>query len=174
MHVLDIGADFPIPAFAAVSRSGKSDDGLLLGFGAHLEPRIAIARALTEMNQTLLGWIAGEKQRFFVGELRENKFLAPKPETVKTCRDYSCSDCEDLQDGLSMCVELARKRGLETLVLDQTRDDVGMPCVKVIVPGLRPWWARFGPGRLYDVPVKVAWHELPLSEGELNPCHLSI
>src|SRR5690606_30411941 len=30
---------------------------------------------------------------------------------------------------------------------------IGMPAVKVIVPGLRHFWARFAPGRLYDVPV---------------------
>jgi oxazoline/thiazoline synthase len=27
--------------------------------------------------------------------------------------------------------------------------------VKVVVPGLRSFWARFAPGRLYDVPVRL-------------------
>ncbi len=174
MHVLDIMADFPIPAFAAVSRVGTGEDDFLLGFGAHLEPRTAIARALTEMNQSLVGSIAGQMQRFFVGEPLEDAFLTPAPAAVKTRRDYARPDSEDPRDGWRTCVELARKRGLETLVLDQTRADARMRTVKVIVPGMRPWWARFGPGRLYDVPVKIAWQELPLLEGQLNPCHLAV
>ena len=39
------------------------------------------------------------------------------------------------------------------LVLNQTRPDIGLPVVKVIIPGLRHFWSRFGAGRLYDVPV---------------------
>ena len=60
-------------------------------------------------------------------------------------------------------------KGLEMLVLDQTRADVGLPVVKVIVPGLRHFWARFAPGRLYDVPVQLGWLDQPLRETEFNP-----
>jgi ribosomal protein S12 methylthiotransferase accessory factor len=58
---------------------------------------------------------------------------------------------------------------MEILVLDQTRPDLGMPVAKVIVPGLRHFWARFAPGRLYDVPVQMRWLEKPRMEEELNP-----
>jgi ribosomal protein S12 methylthiotransferase accessory factor len=54
-------------------------------------------------------------------------------------------------------------------VLDQTRPDLGVPVVKVIVPGLRHFWARFGPGRLYDVPVELGWLDAPTAEADLNP-----
>jgi ribosomal protein S12 methylthiotransferase accessory factor len=37
------------------------------------------------------------------------------------------------------------------------------------VPGLRHFWARFAPGRLYDIPVQMGWMEKPLPEEELNP-----
>ena len=67
---------------------------------------------------------------------------------------------------------LARARGLETLVLDQTRPDTGVSVAKVIVPGLRQFWARFAPGRLYDVPVELGWQARPLRENQLNPVHL--
>ena len=33
------------------------------------------------------------------------------------------------------------------LVLDQSRADVGMPVVKVVVSGLRHFWARYALGR---------------------------
>jgi ribosomal protein S12 methylthiotransferase accessory factor len=55
------------------------------------------------------------------------------------------------------------------LVLDQTRPDIGLPVVKVLVPGLRHFWARYAPGRLYDVPVQMGWLAQPLREEQLNP-----
>ena len=58
---------------------------------------------------------------------------------------------------------------MELLVLDQTRPDIGMPVVRVIVPGMRHFWARFAPGRLYDVPVTMGRRSHPLEEADLNP-----
>jgi ribosomal protein S12 methylthiotransferase accessory factor len=58
---------------------------------------------------------------------------------------------------------------MEMLVLDQTRPDIGMPFVKVLVPGLRHFWPRFAPGRLYEVPVRLGWLPRPLTEEQLNP-----
>ena len=46
--------------------------------------------------------------------------------------------------------------------------DVGLPVARVVVPGLRHFWARFGPGRLYDVPVALGWRAAPLLEEQLN------
>ena len=71
-----------------------------------------------------------------------------------------------------MYQRLVEERGLELLVLDQTRPDIGLPVVKVIVPGLRHFWARFAPGRLYDVPVQLGWRTSPISEADLNPIPL--
>ena len=36
---------------------------------------------------------------------------------------------------------IVEAQGMEVLVLDQTRAEVGMPVVKVVVPGLRHFWA---------------------------------
>ncbi len=70
---------------------------------------------------------------------------------------------------MNTCVSIAARLGMETLVLDQTRPDIGLPVVKVMVPGMRHFWKRFGPGRLYDVPVKSGWLKEPLTESQLNP-----
>jgi ribosomal protein S12 methylthiotransferase accessory factor len=58
---------------------------------------------------------------------------------------------------------------MEMLVLDQTRPDVGLPVVKVIVPGMRHFWTRYAPGRLYDVPVRMGLQTRPTAESDLNP-----
>ncbi len=61
------------------------------------------------------------------------------------------------------------KSGLEVLVKDQTRPDIRLSVATVIVPGLRHFWHRFAPGRLFDVPVKLGWLDRPLTETDLNP-----
>jgi len=58
---------------------------------------------------------------------------------------------------------------MEFLVLEQTRPDIGMPVARVIVPGMRHFWPRFAPGRLYDVPVSTGHRQTPLAEANLNP-----
>jgi oxazoline/thiazoline synthase len=77
----------------------------------------------------------------------------------------------DSREQVMTCVRLAKQVGLDFLVLDQTRPDVEVPVVRVIVPGLRHFYRRFAPGRLYDVPVKLNWRDRPQSEDELNPLH---
>ena len=67
------------------------------------------------------------------------------------------------------CQQLVERQGLELLVLDQTRPDIGLPVVKVVVPGLRHFWSRYAPGRLYDIPVRLGWLGAPLAEEQLNP-----
>jgi ribosomal protein S12 methylthiotransferase accessory factor len=77
----------------------------------------------------------------------------------------------DTREQVTACVDVARRAGLDFLVLDQTRPDIGAPVVRVIVPGLRHFYRRFAPGRLYDVPVKLGLRKKPISENELNPLH---
>ena len=77
----------------------------------------------------------------------------------------------DTREQVTACVSLAERAGLDFLVLDQTRPDIEAPVVRVIVPGLRHFYPRFAPGRLYDVPVKLGLRDRPLTENELNPIH---
>jgi len=61
------------------------------------------------------------------------------------------------------------KHGIEVVVVDLTRPEIGVPVVKAISPHLRDWLPRFGPGRLYDVPVALGLRETPTREADLNP-----
>ena len=70
---------------------------------------------------------------------------------------------------MDACRAIVEAKGLEFLVLDQTRPDIGMPVVRVIVPGMRHFWERFAPGRLYDVPVNLGQRTHRLAEADLNP-----
>jgi ribosomal protein S12 methylthiotransferase accessory factor len=90
------------------------------------------------------------------------------PARLNFCADFGRLD---RREQVMACVSLAKREGLDFLVLDQTRPDIEVPVVRVIVPGLRHFYRRFAPGRLYDVPVKLGLRDRPLSENELNPLH---
>ncbi len=179
LHVLDLTTDLGIPAFAAVSRRIHGPERLCVGFGAHLEARLGVQRAITEMNQFLplagRDFHAGPPRdeqltRWFEEASLENQpHLAPADAPAREARAYPDLATGDLRDDVRTCVERARRQGLEMLVLDQTRPDVGLRVVRVIVPGLRHLWPRFGPGRLYDVPMKLGWIPHPTPEERLNP-----
>src|SRR5439155_4945845 len=83
--------------------------------------------------------------------------------------DYPHCWTDDLRDDVLICQKLVERHGMEMLVLDQTRPDIGLPVVKVIVPGLRHFWCRFAAGRLYEAPVTLGWLSEPLAEEQLNP-----
>ena len=184
MWVLDATGDFGVPVFVAVSR--RTDEGaedILYGAGAHTDPHIAALRGVCELNQCLQ-WVTGPAQRgsghtvddpmsrwwWQTGKLADHPWLAPAPGTARRGKsDYPVPDTSDTREDVEHCRALVEARGLEFLVLDQTRPDIGMPVARVIVPGMRHFWARFAPGRLFDVPVSMGWRESPLSEDDLNP-----
>ena len=96
-------------------------------------------------------------------------YLTPDENAIaKVQADYPQYRSDDLYTDVINCVKIAEAKGLETLVLDQTRPDIGLHVVKVIVPSLRHFWPRFAPGRLYDVPVQMGWLTEPLEEEQLN------
>lgn len=178
LWVLDLTADLGIPAFAGVSRRTNGDsERIVAGFGAHLDPKIAILRAITEVNQIGLELdkipaeeLEGDSKDWMLKATLENQpYLAPDPTApLKLASDYPQRWSDDILIDVMTCVEITRQAGLETLVLDQTRPDIGLNVVKVIVPGMRHFWSRFGSGRLYDIPVKLGWRNTPLPEAEMN------
>lgn len=178
LFALDITSDFNIPSFVAISCTAKARSNIMLGFGTHFDPKIAITRAITELNQTRLSYATykgqynnpNEKYWFTEATLDNQSYLLPNQSIKpKIYTDYSFKFRNNLKEDILSCVEIASDLGLETLVLDQTRPDIGLKVVKVIVPGLRHFWSRFAPGRLYDVPIKMGWLEKPFNESELNP-----
>ncbi|MEW2456008.1 TOMM precursor leader peptide-binding protein [Streptomyces albus] len=187
--VLDLTSDLGVPVMCAVSRRepaartggvdgpGRRED-IVFGFGCHPDPALALRRALTEMTQMLPAAVdtalSFEDPVFrdwcTHHTLADQPHLAPDPAAaVLGPADYPYEPRADLLDDIEDAVALVRRHGMEVLVLDQTRPDLGIPVVKVIVPGLRHFWARFAPGRLYDVPVRLGRRTTPLPYGELNP-----
>jgi ribosomal protein S12 methylthiotransferase accessory factor len=181
--VLDLTTDLGIPAVVAVSRrNDKPREDIVFAPASHLDPHIAILRALTELNQLVTAVINVDKEGDYTFDdeqsvnwwktatLENQPYFVPSDALRPTRRcDFEASWSEDFRDDLLRCQSLVERMGHEMLVLDQTRPDIGLPVLKVIVPGLRHFWARYAPGRLYDIPVKLGWLDRPLTEDELNP-----
>ncbi len=183
LWALDLTADLGIPVYVALSRrTASSREQILFGFGAHLDPEIALRRAVTEVNQglpaldgldpgavraagdpDLARWIAG-------ASLAGLPWLAPDPAAaVRTTGHHPWTPRPDLADDVADVQRRVEAAGMEVLVLDQTRPDVGLPVVRVVVPGMRHMWARFAPGRLFDVPVRLGRLHRPTRYEDLNP-----
>lgn len=180
LWVLDITSDLDIPSFVAISRRTKgATEEILLGFGTHFDAKVAILRAVTEMNQKLGIELDNGKatsddpdwQYWLKEATLENQpyLVGDRNIPLKVYSDYQEHCHDDLRQDVLTCVEIAAQHGMETFVLDQTRPDIGLNVVKVIVPGMRHFWARFAPGRLYEVPVKMGWLPAPLTEEQFNP-----
>jgi ribosomal protein S12 methylthiotransferase accessory factor len=183
--IIDITTDLEIPAFAAIScRLDDAKQNLLAGFGAHLDARVALLRAITELNQSMV-WNfeihypaptppnfnknMPKRKNSNTVTLTNSPYLASDiKKSTLTASDYSRLWTDDIKEDVLVCKNMIEKQGMEMFVLDQTRPDIGLPVVKVIVPGLRHFWPRFGPGRLYDVPVRLGWLSKPLTEEQLN------
>jgi oxazoline/thiazoline synthase len=178
LWVLDVTSDLGVPTYVAVLHwMQNGQENIEFGSGAHFDKRIALLRTLTELNQFLsigmMGGGTGEKPSLdgvTPLHLEEYPFLTPSSRPiVLPSLEAQVGALDNTRDQVLACVDLARRAGLDFLVLDQTRPDVGVPVVRVIVPGLRHFYQRFGPGRLYDVPVKLGLRDRPLLESELTP-----
>ncbi len=185
LEVIDVTSDIGIPTFAAISgRTDKPEEDIIYGFGCHLDPQIALSRSLTEINQSLeavpkLG--GSEDQTTYLGgteaiawwrnvTLEDATYLVAELEQPRArAEQFQNRATDDVLEDVQTCVSLLKAQGIDVLVLDQTRPDVNFPVVRVVAPGLRHFWARFGPGRLYDVPVKQGWLSSPTPEADLNP-----
>jgi len=179
LWVLDVTSDLGIPTYVAVTHwMDEGRENIEFGSGAHFDSRIAALRALTELNQFLsIGLMGGAKsdKSSLDGttplRLQDYPYFTPSKNPAVPSRLDSEFGHLNTREQVTACVKLAKRAGLDFLVLNYTRPDIEVPVVRVVVPGMRHFYRRFAPGRLYDVPVKLGWRDRPLSENELNPIH---
>jgi oxazoline/thiazoline synthase len=168
VHLLDITTDVGIPAYAAVAPLADGSEPCFAAAAA-VSSRAAAYKAISEAAQICF-W-AGRKEK--EGDLltwlrstnvRDSAYLRP-------CGSTAAASDPDLspQDALDLCVRRLDAIGIDPLYVDLTRPEIGLPVIRAFAPGLRHFWARFAPGRLYSVPVSMSWLDRPHEEGEMNP-----
>jgi thioglycine synthase len=155
----DLTTDIGVPVIAAFSQDSAYPNLMPFdGFGAHLDPRVAMARALLELATTRAFFIQKhgfaslqENVPFYYSEadLEDPRFYASEQKRLGAIESHYSNDI--LEDIRTLLKKLDRC-GLErTVVVDLTRADTGIPVVRVIIPGMEVYCfdkERKG-GRLY-------------------------
>jgi ribosomal protein S12 methylthiotransferase accessory factor len=146
--VRDITSDIGIPTMAAVADDVLLKDPSLLtiGIGTHTNARIAVMRALTEVAQSRLTQIHGAREDTITADLRKKMGY----DRVKRINGYwfkdngivdynklRSYDSDDFAYDIRFAIDALKKQGLDrVIVVDLTREEIGVPVVRVIVPGL--------------------------------------
>ncbi|MBA7554404.1 hypothetical protein ES705_47023 [subsurface metagenome] len=148
--IRDITSDVGVPTFAAVSDDVMLKDPALLtiGMGTHTDARVAIDRAITEVAQSRLTQIHGAREDTTTADMRRimgyewmrksNKhwFEISEEKDFDSVKSFSL-DSNDFLEDILYTMERLKGVGLErVIVVDLTREEIGLPVARVIVPGL--------------------------------------
>ena len=146
IHVVakDITSEIGVPVIAAFSRDMIHEDMMTIdGFGSHLDPKVAMARALMELATTRALFIMKHGQEglretslaYLDGhlEIEDPRFYASRE---KGLAEMEVGYSQDILQDIETALKKLRARGLDrTIVVDLSRMDTGIPTVKVIIPG---------------------------------------
>ena len=148
--IRDITSDVGVPTFAAVSDDDKLKDPTLLtiGMGTHTDASVAITRAITEVAQSRLTQIHSARGNAAATDLKkimgyewmqkQNKhwFEIAESEDFDSVQSSSL-DTDDFLDDIKHVMVRLKETGFErVVVVDLTKAEIGVPVVRVIVPGL--------------------------------------
>jgi ribosomal protein S12 methylthiotransferase accessory factor len=142
----DMSVDTEVPVYmATIYDRLYRHNGMCAGYGAHLEPEIAMIRALTEAVQSRVIFIAGSRDDYFrhdylkhrmFDDEREVRHIESQPATVDAGARVSEST-PTFEGDLGIMIEKLRRVDLrQVVVVDLSHPDLDIPVARVIVPGL--------------------------------------
>jgi ribosomal protein S12 methylthiotransferase accessory factor len=143
-QIWDVTSDLGVPAFLCRLHDpqGPATGAIPEGAGCHMSRGVALLRALTEALQSRLTMIAGVRDDLFPSLYRVQR--PPLPDAAAPARPLSSVptfDSEDFESDLAWLLERLRGAGVTSaVVVDLTKPAIGIPIVRVIVPGLEDGW----------------------------------
>ncbi|MEM1160638.1 MAG: YcaO-like family protein [Pseudomonadota bacterium] len=167
-------SDLPVPSFGCAiwdthqSPLPGSPIGTFQGYGCHLDPGIALSRAITEAVQSRLTYISGARDDIF----RDDYALTMARRNREAWLDWLLGSSrmmdfraiaslatDRISGDLDRLLALLPWAGFDRVVLvDLTRPDIGVPVVRAIVPGLVEPDSREAPPDVPRVRRFVARH----------------
>ncbi|HPE62628.1 MAG TPA: YcaO-related McrA-glycine thioamidation protein [Methanothrix sp.] len=148
VRIKDITSDIGVPTIAAASDDLQLKDPALLtiGMGTHTSAEVAVLRALTEVAQSRLTQIHGAREdtttadfRRQIGYERTKRLNRHWFEDIgtKSFGEIESQDSEDFLDDINLMLRRLEASGMDrAIVVDLTREEIGVPVVRVMVPGL--------------------------------------
>ncbi|MFA5580306.1 MAG: YcaO-related McrA-glycine thioamidation protein, partial [Methanothrix sp.] len=146
--IKDITSDVGVPTIAAASDDLRLKDPALLtiGMGTHTSAQVAVLRALTEVAQSRLTQIHGAREDTTTADFRRqigydrtkrlNRHWFGDSET-RPFSEIKSQDSEDFLDDINLMLKRLEEAGMDrAIVVDLTREEIGVPVVRVMVPGL--------------------------------------
>lgn len=149
--LLDLTVDTGVPVYAccivdAQAQSRWRHLPAFNGYGCHLDPAIALLRAITEAVQSRLTHISGSRDDIFPEDYRRGGH----PDELASLRarmgegapqrhfaERGSQAGSDFRADLDALLEALRRVGLgQALVVDLSQPQLGVPVVKAVVPGL--------------------------------------
>jgi YcaO-like protein with predicted kinase domain len=147
----DITSDVGIPAHAVTifeesATPGWRSVGMFSGYGCHLSPEVSLMRALSEAVQSRLTMISGSRDDMFYKDYLNctneddrqqfmTSFAEPPPQLDARSRQSLATDT--FEGDVAVLLSALERVGIKSVaVVDLSREDVGIPVVKVVVPGL--------------------------------------
>ncbi len=149
VKIVNLTSDVEAATIAAVSDDTVLKDPALLtlGVGTHLDPEIAVMRALTEVAQSRATQIHGTREdttrAVFMRKAgyermkRINKHWFGESEEVIDMGKIKNRAGKSFREDIETSLKLLEKIGVkDVLFVDLSRDEIEIPVVRVIIPGL--------------------------------------
>lgn len=154
----DCTSDVGVPAYAARLYDERTRHvGVLAGYGAHLDPGVAMLRAITEAVQARLVYISGSRDDFFRNNLVRFKKLDDGDAVRKMESREATADARErvslatgtFEGDVGVCLARLRTVGLERcIVFDLAPSFSEIGVARVVVPGLEGYmYSYYRPGR---------------------------
>ena len=200
LRVFDVTTDIPIAVMmAVVVDASGAGPAVVVGLGCHLDPTVAVTRAVLEVCQTHASEQSRRRGRrpgavdpvayhevrsiedhaafaAHINHLGEFAFLFEQ-EPRRSLAAMPNGSSGSIDRDLARCVELLRAAGSRVAYADLTTPDVApyVHVVRAIATGLQPihfgfGQERLGGRRLYEVPRRLGHATGDRSESDLNPC----
>jgi ribosomal protein S12 methylthiotransferase accessory factor len=180
--LLDLTHDLGVPVVAALSSEA---DGRLVALGVAARPTVqdAAAAALRELAQSELGIhlffqrrtqraiepsAADRRLALWLRSVTTGNMPALRPTSDPAETGGAGAAHPPCRDAAGCAADSLARAGIEAWWLDLTREDIGVPVVRVLAPGSCHVQPRLGLARLTEVPVRLGWRPPGFGRRDLN------
>jgi ribosomal protein S12 methylthiotransferase accessory factor len=150
IKLMDLRADINIPTIAATADDTALQDPALLtlGVGSHLNPEIAVIRALTEVAQSRAIQIHGARENtsravfmrkagyIRMKNINKHYFEYESDENIIDTSDIKDKSTKSLKKDIKITINELKDNGLKKILFKNLiRKEIGVNVVKVVIPG---------------------------------------